>query len=94
MSVTKLDVQFRRAPQVSPREIWDQAEPPPEMVWEVCPYLRGHLDESRCQQCPPWEDDPAHGKVSRGCYGLAGEVCRIVFAMLVRHTNDDQARKP
>jgi hypothetical protein len=83
-NVKKLDTRFHRSRAVSGREIWDQAEPPCEMVWEVCPYLRSHLDESRCMQCPRWEDDPDYGKVQRGCYGMAAEVCRIIFAMQMR----------
>lgn len=66
---------------VGGREIWAQPEPPKEMVWAVCPYLRGHLEESRCQHCPTYIEDEAHGKVQRGCYGMAAEVCRVVFAV-------------
>lgn len=69
---------------VKGRELWKQQEPPSEMVWAVCPYLRGHMDESRCCHCPAWEEHKHHGKVQRGCYGMAAEVCRVVFAMQVR----------
>jgi hypothetical protein len=65
------------------KEIWDQDEPAPEMVWAVCPWLlRG--DETNCAHCPTWENDPDHGQVQRGCYGLAAEACRVVFAMQKR----------
>lgn len=65
-------------------EVWAQPEPPQEMVWAVCPYARMHDDEPRCSHCPPWEEDPDHGKMRRGCYGIAAEICRIVFAMQAR----------
>lgn len=67
------------------REVWDQREPPEAMVHAVCPWMR-RGDETRCMHCPPWEDDPDHGKVRRGCYGIAAEVCRVVFAMQARST--------
>jgi len=70
---------------VEGREILAQAEPPQEMVWEICPYTRSttHNDD-RCHHCPQWETDPHYGKVQRGCYGMAAEACRIVFAMQAR----------
>jgi hypothetical protein len=85
-SITKFPTRYRRPRQVRGREIYQQAEPEPEMVWEVCPYLRMHMEEDRCAQCPPWHQDPDYGTMQHGCYGLAAEVCRIVFAI--------QARKP
>jgi len=66
------------------REIWAQQEPPTEMVWAVCPWLRLHRDESRCHHCPRYEQDADYGTVQRGCYALAAEVCRVVFAMQER----------
>lgn len=36
---------------VSAREIWDQEEPPQEMVWAVCPWVR-RGDEIRCPPLP------------------------------------------
>lgn len=68
-----------RAPRAE--EIWAQDDPPDEMVWAVCPYLRGHLDDSKCKQCHKMENHPRHGECQRGCYGMAAEACRIVFAM-------------
>lgn len=76
---------------VSGNEIWDQQEPPKEMVWEVCPYLRMHRmakDEHHCKHCPPTADVPNYGKGIPGCYGLAAEACRIVFAMQARQKKD------
>lgn len=61
-------------------EVWAQAEPPSAMVWAVCPWMR-RGDESRCMHCPQWEVDPDYGQVQRGCYGIAAEVCRVVFSM-------------
>lgn len=66
------------------REIWDQAEPPSEMVWEVCPYTRSH--DAGCKHCPRFEDDKDYGPMQRGCYGMAAEVCRVVFAMQKRES--------
>lgn len=63
------------------KQIWKQREPPEEMVWAVCPYLRSHMDDTECKNCPQWEEHELHGKCQRGCYGLAAEACRIVFAM-------------
>ena len=79
--LTPLPVRYRRPRSLTGKEIWDAPAPPAEMVWEVCPYLRLHEDDPRCRQCPQWEDDPGYGKVQRGCYGLAEEACRVVFAM-------------
>lgn len=62
-------------------DVWAQPEPPPEMVWAVCPWLRSLHDESRCHHCPRFEQDPDYGEMQRGCYGNAAEVCRVVFAM-------------
>lgn len=70
---------------VKGREIWDQREPPSDMVWEMCPYTRSTTDaDPRCYHCPKTETDKNHGEVQRGCYGMAAEACRIVFAMQTR----------
>ncbi len=79
MNVEKIPVRFRRPRTLTGKEMWDAPEPPPEMVWEVCPYIRAKLEG--CEQCPTWEDDPDYGKVQRGCYGMAAEACRVVMAM-------------
>ncbi len=79
--IVKAPMTYRHQSRVMAGEIWAQDEPPSEMVWEVCPYLRGHLDDSRCAHCPRWERDEQYGQVQRGCYGIAAEACRIVFAM-------------
>lgn len=65
-------------------EVWEQPEPSPEMVWAVCPYTRGNAGDYRCTHCPSWEVDPDYGQVRRGCYAIAAEVCRVVFAMQKR----------
>lgn len=65
-------------------EIWAQADPPDMMVWAVCPWVRSREEDSRCLRCPSWESDPIYGAMRRGCYGMAAEVCRIVFAMQAR----------
>lgn len=82
--ITKFPVEKVHPEIVGAREIWDQAEPPQEMVWAICPHVRSREDESRCHHCPPWEEDPDYGKMRRGCYGMAAETCRIVFAMQSR----------
>jgi len=84
MNIVKLDQPYHRPRQVRGREIWDQKEPSSEMVWEICPYLRMHLDEGRCNQCPRDYEEPNHGPAHHGCYILAVEVCRIIFAMQKR----------
>lgn len=71
---------------VDGREVWAQDEPPTEMVWAVCPWMRSHHDESRCHHCPRYETHPDYGQMQRGCYGIAAEVCRVVFAMQRRNT--------
>ena len=61
-------------------ELYAQPEPPPEAVWEVCPYLCvGGL----CRHCPRFEIQDGE-EVQRGCYTHAVEVCRIVQAALKR----------
>lgn len=72
--------------QVRGVEVYQQSEPPEEMVWEVCPYVRGVLQ--RCRHCPPSIHDPVYGEVVFGCYGFAAEACRIVFAMQKRLEGD------
>lgn len=85
MSITDFPKQKIYPRLLDGREIWDQQEPPSEMVWEICPYTRSSTkDDDRCHHCPQWEDDPDYGKVQRGCYGMAAEACRIVFAMQAR----------
>lgn len=69
---------------VSAEEMHAQPDPTDEMVWAVCPHLRAHLEESRCHRCPRWEEDETYGKLQRGCFGLANEACKIVFAMQER----------
>lgn len=63
---------------IGPKEIWAQDEPPPALVWAVCPWVEGR-NFKKCNYCPVWEDSDC-GKVQRGCYGLASEVCRVVAA--------------
>jgi len=85
MSVVKLNVTYRRPRKVRGKEIWAQSEPPSEMVWEICPYVKHHPNDYHCMQCPAWFEDPTYGTFQRGCYGMAAEVCRIIFAMQVRN---------
>ena len=78
---------------VEPKDIHAQGRQPMELVWEVCPYLKvgkvcpylkvGKYDQP-CQKCPEWEDEPTYGKVQRGCYALAEEVCQLVRAGVLR----------
>ena len=67
---------------VGGHELWDQPEPPPEAVWDMCTYTRGSIDENdfRCRECPKWEQVDGHGESQRMCYGLAEEACRVAFA--------------
>ena len=83
-NVTRLPVRFKYPRTVDGREIWGQVEPPDEMVWEICPYVgTAHLEG--CEHCPKFEwDEECQENIQRGCYGLAQEACRIVFAMLKR----------
>lgn len=67
-------------------EIWAQPEPPSEMVWAICPYLRSNQDDPRCNNCPPLETDVDYGDMTRGCYVFAAEACRVVFAMQARNS--------
>lgn len=67
---------------VDGKEVWDQQEPPPEMVWAMCPYTDGRLSD--CRHCPKWLTDEDGDTVSRGCYVFAAEACRVVFAMQAR----------
>ena len=85
MTVTEFPKEKIYPATVGGKEIWAQNEPPMEMVWEICPYTRSTTrDEDRCHHCPQWENDPNYGAVRRGCYGMAAEACRIVFAMQAR----------
>lgn len=87
-NVIKIPVKKRYPRTVRGKEIWNQAEPSESMVWEICPYIRSNLEN--CNHCPRWEFDEVaarytkDGIVQRGCYGLADEACRIVFAMQKR----------
>lgn len=79
--IIKFPVEKVFPPEVRGHEIWAQAEPPQEMVWAICPWMRMRSDDSRCRRCPRYETDPEYGEMQRGCYGIAAEVCRVVFAM-------------
>lgn len=83
MTVVKFPAEKVYPRMVEPREIYAQEEPPDEMVWAVCPYMRQTADY-RCLHCPKFEHDEHYGPVQRGCYGIAAEACRIVFAMQKR----------
>ena len=87
MTVEKISVRYRRPQTLTGKEMWDAPEPPPEMVWEICPYLRmgAGAEQEGCQQCPAWDEDKDYGKVQRGCYGFAAEACRVVVAMQKKH---------
>jgi hypothetical protein len=84
MSVVNLPIEKVFPSLVKGKEIWAQSEPPPEMVWEICPYTRRSEGRDRCLHCPAWAEDPDYGPVQRGCYGIAAEACRIIFAMQKR----------
>lgn len=84
MAVIKFPKKRTFRPVLRGHEVWAQEEPPSEMVWEVCNYTRNRRSESDqdgCYHCPRLEVDPEHGEVQRGCYGMAAEACRVVFAM-------------
>ena len=83
-NIVKLPVSYRHRRLVKAREMYDQPEPSEQMVWEVCPYLRGIEHEYRCEHCPRWENHPKHGPIQKGCFALAEEACRIVMAMIKR----------
>lgn len=69
---------------VKGEEIHRQPEPTEEMVWAVCPWLRAHQDDSRCRHCPAWFEEPNYGTMRYGCYGMAAETCKVIFAMQAR----------
>jgi hypothetical protein len=93
MTVTTFPKQKVFSPSCSGREIWDQKEPPSDMVWEICPYTRSTTkDDDRCHHCPQWEIDPDHGRLQRGCYAMAAEACRIVFAMQKRSEHGTETK--
>lgn len=51
-----------------------------ERVHTVCRYLKtahnGSIDyDTACEKCPEFESDERYGKVQRGCYCIAQEVC-------------------
>lgn len=67
---------------VSGREVSSQRDPSDEMVWAICPWLRTHQDGGECKRCPRWEERGRDdGPYQRGCYALAKEACKVVFAM-------------
>lgn len=80
--VVKLPVEKQYPRTVRGKEIWAQPEPPDEMVWEICPYVRSRLE--RCRHCPKSRIDPDYGAVTDGCYVMAQEACRGVFAIQAR----------
>lgn len=87
MSVENFPGEFRRQRVITAREQYAQAEPPSKLVWELCPYLRMHQDDSRCHQCAQWTvQDIGDGpeKWTPGCYVLAAEACRVAAAMTAR----------
>lgn len=84
MSVVNFPKRPFRQELVKPDEMYAQREPSDAMVWEVCPYLRQHAKDMRCHGCPREEVDPDHGPVTRGCYLMAREACRVLFAMQAR----------
>lgn len=62
-------------------EIYTQPKPPDEMVWAICPWVQRHYGQ--CEKCPEYQ--PINGEmVQRGCYAMAEEACRVVFAMQAR----------
>jgi hypothetical protein len=78
---------FYRKRTVRAAEMYDRPQPSAEMVWEICPYLRAHADEPRCQQCSrSCVEDIGDGPEEwiRGCYLFAEEACRVVFAVQER----------
>ncbi len=81
MTVENIPVRYRRPRTLTGKEIWAVPEPSPEMVWEICPYLRTAAEHEGCQQCPQFEQNETYGRVQRGCYGMAEEACRVVLAM-------------
>ena len=73
---------------VTARELWTTDEPPEDMVWDICDHSR-QMDEKACKRCPRASVDPEfpeYGPQQQLCYGLAAEVCRIVFAWQKRMT--------
>lgn len=82
--VIQSGIERRHHREIRGKEIWAQQEPTQEMIWDVCPYIRTKLD--RCRHCPPWREDKHYGKVKDGCFMMAAEVCRIVFARQKRET--------
>lgn len=81
-NVTRLPVKRRLRMSATPQEIWSQPAPPDDMVWSMCAHRRSEP----CQGCPAFEEDDGSGGLpcagfTRGCYGLAQEACRLVFAL-------------
>lgn len=63
--ITKFPVEKVYPEIVGAREIWDQVEPPPEMVWAVCPHVRSRDEDSRLPSLSSmggrprlWQDAP------------------------------------
>ncbi len=77
-TIIKAPMEYRYPRTVKGREVWDQQEPPPEMVWAVCPYTKP--SHEKCKHCTQ-EIDPIYGTFTHGCYMFAAEACRVVFAM-------------
>lgn len=73
-------------------EMYAQREPPDEMVWELCPYLR--RDADACEGCAETFIDPDYGECSPGCYVFAKEACRVIFAMQARENSAEIVRFP
>lgn len=70
---------FRFGRTLTAREIYAVKEPPEEMVWEICPYIKSKLEA--CEHCPKTEKDPDHGDITKGCFVMASEACRVVLAL-------------
>lgn len=91
--LTKLPVEFKH--RSCKPDIWSVPDPPPEMVWEVCRYTRQGDNRGRCKHCPAVIDDPddhivsSYGPYVEGCYQMAQEACRVVFAMQKREANKE-----
>lgn len=84
--ITKFPVEKVYPSTVKGHEIAAQEQPPPEMVWAVCPWVKRprNSEITRCLHCPRYIEDKDYGQMQLGCYGLAAEVCRVVFAMQKR----------
>lgn len=81
--ITKIPVEFKHRRLITAGEMYAQPDSPPDLVWEICTYIRGIAHDFRCMHCPTWEDYQGK-RVQRGCYGLAHEAVRIVGAYRAR----------